>query len=116
EITGNARSIRDFNVLVDTYKATMYQLGPSVTLNNQEPEELSSGDPDLSDPVSAFADVRSVMSIDAATQSANFRITMEFDPAIFDARYSTVNISTTRATAPEEQPDVIFDGNLENGE
>ncbi|MEX0668613.1 MAG: hypothetical protein WD061_02650 [Candidatus Saccharimonadales bacterium] len=116
EVAGNASSIRDFNILVDTYKATVYQLGPSVTLSNQDTEESSDESSDLSDPANAFSDVKSVMSIDAATQSANFRITIEFDPAIFDARYSTVDISTSGIADSEEQPDVIFDDSMENGE
>ncbi len=105
EITGNARSIRDFNALVDTYKATLYQ-AQSVDSNGDSTS--------FSSPLAAFEDVRSVMSIDAATQNANFRITMEFDPAIFDARYPSVRISANGVVADEDDSgEVIFDDSIE---
>lgn len=100
EIRGSTQTIRDLNILVDTFKAAEYRTGPFVDPEDDEEfeslatlleEDFSRIDPDA-EFMAAFSRVVSSLSIQSGGEGVNFTLQFSFSPNLFDARYSAVEL------------------------
>lgn len=100
EIRGSTQTIRDLNILVDTFKAAEYRTGPLVDPEDEEDfeslatlleEDFSRIDPDT-EFMAAFSRVVSSLSIQSGGEGVNFTLEFSFNPDLFDARYSVVEL------------------------
>lgn len=100
EIRGTTETIRDLNILVDTFKAAQYRSGPLVDPEGDEEFEslatilegdVSSIDPDT-EFTSAFSRVVSSLSIQSGGDGVSFTLQFSYNTDLFDARYSVVEL------------------------
>ncbi len=123
EIRGSTDSIRDLNILVDTFKAAQYRLGPTVDIEDEQFESLATQldeefeDMELSDPAPAFNRVVSSLNIQTSGEGINFTLRFAFNSDLFDARYSAVQMLVPDFVDRDPTaPGVIFDDSEEEEE
>ncbi len=124
EISGEARSVRDFNALVDILKVAEYNLGPEAdaedpgveTLSTQLESELD--EDDFDETGRAFREVVSDLSVDSTSEEVNFSIELRYNPEIFSRNYAAVVITVSDTSLEDilqEDEDVTFEAENQEG-